>query len=305
MISRFQHQGIHWIDLENPTSEEVEQVAQEFDLGEILPQDLLAPTLKPRADLYPRFAYAVLHFPAGRHTGGASSVQEVDFVIGDKFILTAHYDTVPAVYDFTREFEAASLLRRAENPKFKSGHILLELMERLYSGVEDELESLEDSIAAIEERIFAGYEREMVVAISNMSRELLNHKRTLAAHKDILDSLEQMAVMTLGEEFGVYLRGVKSFHARVFTHALSLADVMDELRETNIALLSTRQNEIMKNLTVMTFFTAPLALTAAIFGMTSPFIPLVNEPNGFWIILLGMALLTSLFLAYFKLKKWL
>jgi magnesium transporter len=304
MINRFQHQGVQWVDLESPTPEEVEEIAQEFELGNLLPQDLLGPSLKPRADVYPHFTYAVLHFPATRHTRGENRTQEVDFVIGNKFIITAHYDTVPAVYDFARSFEADTLLKHASNPKYRSGHVLLELSERLYQTVENELESLEDSIAAIEHEIFEGKEREMVVALSVVSRELLNQKRTLSAHKDVLDALEQVTIMTLGEEYGNFLRGMKSFHARVYTKALSLADVLTELRETNSALLYTRQNEIMKNLTIMAFITFPLSVIAALFGMNTANTPILGTQNDFWIILGGMAILTSVFFIYFKARKW-
>ena len=305
MIQRFEHQGIEWVDIENPTPEEIDQISVEFSLGGILSQDLLSPTLRARADLYPRFAYAVLHFPALRQTGGAERAQEVDFVIGEKFIITVHYDTVSALYDFSRTFEAETLLQRAKGAGFKSGHILLEVTERLYQSVENELESLEDSITSIEHQIFHGNEKKMVVAISKTARELLNQKRTLLSHVDVLATLEQISVMTFGEEYGNYLRGVKSFHTRVYNHALALTDIITELRVTNMALLSTRQNEIMKNLTIMTFATAPLALTVGIFSMSLNYIPLVNDPNGFWLILGMLAFLALCLLVYFKIKRWL
>jgi len=305
MITRFDHQGVQWIDLESPTPDEVDQVAQEFDLTSFLSQDLLAPTVKGRVDLYPRVAYAVLHFPASRHTRGLSRSQEVDFVIGDRFMVTAHYDAVPAVYDFARAFEAEMLLKHAATPGFGSGHILLQLAERLYGGVENELESLEDTINAIEREIFSGNEKEMVVVISQTTRELLHHKRTLENHGKVLDTLEQMTIMTFGESYGNYLRGVKLFHSRVLLHAVSLMETIQELRETNTALLSTRQNEIMKNLTIMTFITAPLALIATLFGMSSPHVPLVGNPQSFWIIISGMLVFVAFLFGYFKYKKWL
>ncbi len=303
MINRFERQGIQWIDLESPTPEEVEEVAQEFNLSPILVQDLLTPTQKPRVDLYPKLAYAVLHFPSFRHTRGNSFSQEVDFIIGEKFIVTTHYDSVPAVYDFSRAFEAESLLQHANSPRFASGHVLLQLAERLYQGVEDELASLEDTLASIEQKIFEGKEKEMVFAISAASRELLDHKRTLANHPNILDALEQMSIVTFGEEYGNYLRGVKLFHSRVMSHAQALSETINELRETNTALLSTRQNEIMKNLTMMTFMTAPIAVFVGLFGMNTA-IPLEAGPNGFWIVVGGVGLLAASFIVYFKAKKW-
>lgn len=304
MINRFSHQGIEWVDLENPTAEEIDQITQEFSLGAGVSEDLRTPSNKPRVDLYPNLAYAILYFPAVRHSRGRTQNYEVDFVIGDNFLITAHYDTVPAVYEFTRSFEEDSLLKRGGKSGFKSGAILLELAEHLYNSVEHELEALEDTINAIENEIFSGHEKEMVVAISAASRELLNQKRSLSNHAAILDTLEQISIFTFGEEYGNYIRGMKLFHGRVLSHAMSLTETINELRETNLALLSTRQNEVMKTLTVMTFVTAPLAVIASLFGMNTDSIPLVSDPNGFWYIVSGMAVIALCFFIYFKIKKW-
>jgi len=304
MINRYVHQGTTWIDIENPTSEEIALIADEFSLGSLLPQELITPTLKPRVDLYPEFAYAVLHFPALRHTRGSTPTQEVDIVMGKNYLITVHYDTIPALYDFARSFEAATLLKHSSGANFHSGHVLLELTERLYQGVENELESLEDSVTTIERKIFSGHEREMVIAISSVSRELLNQRRALSTHKEVLESLEQVGISLFGEDFGNYFRAVSAFHFRVYSHALQLADTISDLRDTNGALVSTRQNEIVKNLTIMTFVTAPLTLIVSLFSMNTHGTPIVGETNDFWIIVSIMAIVALCLIMYFRLKRW-
>lgn len=303
MINRFEYEGITWVDIENPTPEEIGDIGQEFSLGPLLTHELLAPTLKPRVDIYPDSVYTLLHFPARRHTRDTKTVHEVDFVIGEKFIITVHYDTVDALVDFSRSFEAAMLLKR-KSGKLHSGHIFFEIVERLYREVEYELDAVEDSITTIENAIFSHHEREMVVAISNVSRELIDQKRTLSMHTNVLSSLEQVGISLFGEEFGTYLRGISAFHFRAHQRALSLMDTINELRSTNDSLLTTRQNEITKNLTIMAFVTFPLSLIAAIFGMNTENAPIVGDPNGFWIIVSSMVFLMSLFFLYFKTKRW-
>lgn len=303
MINRYEHQGVLWIDVESPTEDEVLALEQEFALGPLLAEELLRPTVKPHVDLYPEFAYAVFNFPSTRYTHGASATQEVDIIIGKKFLLTVHYDTIPAVYDFARSFEAAALLKRT-NDKFHSGHVFFELMQRLYQGVENELEAIQDTIENIEKAIFSGHEREMVVGISNVSRELLIHKRTLGTHQDALDSLQHAGVTVFGETFRNYLRGIAAFHFRAYSRALGYMDTVNELRNTNDSLLSARQNEVMKNLTIMAFVTFPLTLLAALFGMNTKDTPLVGIPGDFWIIVGSMVLLMLIFFTYFKLRNW-
>ncbi len=303
MINRYDSEGIVWIDIENPTPEEIDEVGAEFKLGPLLMQELLAPTLKPRVDLYADSVYTLLHFPASRHTRGRTAAQEVDFVIGKHYLITVHYDTVDALVDFARSFEAAMLLKR-EGGKFHSGHLLFELAQRLYQEVEYELDSIEDTINGIENAIFSGKERAMVAAISHVSRELIDQRRALSMHTDILASLEHASVQLFGESFGGYLRGISALHFRAYQRALSLMDTVGELRQTNDSLLTTRQNEIMKNLTILAFVTFPLSLLANVFGMNTSDTPIASGPHGFWILIGIMVALTTVFFAYFKFRRW-
>ncbi len=303
MFTRYTHQNVTWIDFENPTAEEVVAVANEFELGSALIDELLTPTAKPRVDLYPDLVYAVLHFPALRYTHGLETNHEVDIVIGKQFIITTHYSTVSATYDLAKAFEAADLLQGKQDTA-SAGLIFLELMQRLYQSADDELNALEDTIESIEEHIFEGREREMVSAISFASRELLTHKRLLTTHTDVLQTLETSVKALFGENVSRYIRAATTLHYRVHTRALIMNDVLNELRDTNMALLYTRQNETMKNLTIMAFVTFPLTLIAAIFGMNTVHTPVLGTENDFYYILAGMLTLTILFFSYFKLRKW-
>jgi len=303
MLNRYEYNGVVWVDIENPSVEEVEDVAKEFDLGPLLIEELLTPTAKPRADIYPGFVYTVLHFPALRYTHGLETNHEIDIILGEKFMITTHYSTASATYDLGRAFEAASLLGQ-NSKRIGVGHVFLELMQRLYKAADDELDALEEVTSDIEANIFEGLEKEMVTAISFASRELLTHKRLLSTHREILDALEQATKALFGETYAHQVRGGAALHYRVNHRVMTMNDILNELRETNMALLYTRQNETMKNLTIMAFVTFPLSLIAGIFGMNTIHTPIVEHPQGFWIIVIGMFGLTSIFFAYFKLKRW-
>jgi len=303
MITRYQRGDVVWIDIENPEVDEVVAIANEFDLGPILVDELITPTAKPRVDIFPEFTYAVLHFPALRYTHGLEANHEIDIVLGKKFIITTHYSTASATYDLAKAFEAASLMHEERgNPDV--GSVFLELTQRLYQAADNELDALEDTIQEIEENIFHGNERQMVTALSFASRELLTHKRLLGTHHDVLEALEKATDTLFGKTMSRYVKAANTLHYRVHSRALVMNDVLNELRDTNMALLYTRQNEVMKNLTIMAFVTFPLSLIAGIFGMNTVNTPLVGSSNDFYVIVAGMGLLTLVFFLYFKVKKW-
>ena len=80
---------------------------------------------------------------------------------------------------------------------------------------------------------------------------------------------------------------------------------LHELRETNNSLLSTKQNETMRILTIMAVLTFPLSLFVAIFDLHVASNPLADAPHAFWIVVGAVAAIGVTMLLYFKHRKWL
>lgn len=303
MLTRFDQKGVQWIDLERPTNEEVESLVEEFNLGPFVEQELLSPTSKPRIDLFPSFLYVVLHFPSFRDTRGAQATHEVDLIIAKDLVISVHYESVPAILDFSRSFETSLLLKRSQ-AALHAGHVLFELSTRLYQSVEDELDSIEDSVATIETSIFATRARTLVRPISELTREVLSLRRIIANQDGILHEFETAATALFGEDFKSYVSSMSTLQFRVSTRAQMLLETLAALRDTNDALLSTRQNEIMKNLTVVASVLLPLSLIASLFGMNTVNNPIAGHPLDFWIVTGILVVLGSATVLYFKVKGW-
>ncbi|MBP9669287.1 MAG: hypothetical protein KBE09_03290 [Candidatus Pacebacteria bacterium] len=303
MLTRYEHEGIVWIDLESPRREEVRDVMEEFDIDALIAEELLLPTTKPRVDARLDYCYLILHFPALRHSH-KSREQEVDFIIGKKYIITTRYDTIDPLHKFSKIFEVNSVLDRQVMSEH-AGYIFFYMLKRLYGAVEHEISYIGDALLDIEGQIFEGHEREMVEGISRSGRDLLNLRHAIEPHRDVLKEFETVAPKLFGDSFKPYVIGIINDYYKVHNHVMRHIASLQELRETNNSLLNTKQNEIMKTLTLLAFVTYPLALIAAVFGMNTAHTPLVGGPYGFWLILILMFTAAGSMFFYFKYRKWL
>lgn len=303
MLARHSYRGMVWIDLESPTPEEVRALMHEYDLHPAVAEELLKPSLKSKAERFDNCIYLILHFPTiqGRTIARA---QEIDFILGQDFIITTRYEDVDSLFKFSKVFEANALIDQADTGN-RSGYIFCMMLRNIYRGLESELEGVSLLLERIEDRIFEGQERAMVSELSRVARTLLTFKQTIMQHKDMLDSLEGPGVHLHGQAFAYHLRGIISEYLRLTSSLQSARDMLAELRTTNDSLLSAKQNEIMKTLTIMAFVTFPLTLISSIFGMNTKELPVVGLAGDFWIVLGGMALLAAVFFLYFRIKKWL
>ncbi len=228
----------------------------------------------------------------------------MDFIIGKNFLITTRYDTVDPLHNFSKVFEADSILDRGDIGEH-AGYIFFYMIRKLYKSLEHELEFIGEEIRDIGGRIFAGKEKEMVLEISEVSQELLTFKQAMGTHQEVLDSFEAAGKRLFGEKFAYHLRAITGEYFRVFNQVEGYLNLVMELRETNNSLLSTKQNEIMKTLTIMAFVVFPLSLIAGIFGMNTAYLPIVGVPGDFWIVIGIMGALTLGFFVFFKYKKWL
>ncbi len=191
-------------------------------------------------------------------------------------------------------------------PEIKhAGELLYKIIMKLYAGVFHELDYQKDVIKRIEDEMFKGKEKEMVFEISKVSTILRNFNILLETHHAVLESFDRQSEALLGKEFSMYSKALIGEHSRTQTTTNSYLQMAAGLRETNNSLLTTKQNEVMKVLTIMAFVTFPLSLIAGIFGMNTQYIPIVGQPNDFWIIIGIMFAFTTLFFSYFLYKKWL
>ncbi|MEK7628380.1 MAG: CorA family divalent cation transporter [Patescibacteria group bacterium] len=302
MLTRFSHAGITWVDLESPTHAEAMLVMEEFRLDRFIAEELLFPTVKPRLERHSHYLYIVLHFPTTRHTHKTKD-QEVDFVVGRDFIITTRYDIVDPLHLFSRVFEVNSHTDKAslgDHP----GFIFYYMMKRMYKATEHEHVVVRGALDEIEQQIFSGHERAMVTALSGAGRDLVDLRQAVEPHRDILHELEREGSLFFGDAFAPFLRGLTNENHRVYSHITRLTETLRELRETNNSLLTAKQNDIMKTLTIMAFATLPLSLIATLFGMNTAHTPLVGHAYDFWAVIAIMGVAAVCMFAYFRSQKW-
>ncbi len=302
MITRYAQRNLTWIDLVAPSAQEVRGLMAEFELDPVVAQELTSPSPKSKVERRGDLLYLVLHFPAMRATHSRPE-QEIDFVVGKNFLITTRYSNIDPLHSFAKAFEVNSVLGRggAEH----GGHLFIGMVRDLYHSLLSECDRIHERLEEVEDRIFAGREREMVAQISIVGRMIHDFRRTLEPHKLMLESLEPHGERIFGPGFSYHVRGLLGEYEHVRHTFEHLREWLSELRETNNSLLSTKQNDIMKNLTIMAFMTFPLALIVGILSIDAKNNPILGSQYDFWIILGILATAALCFFGFFKYKKWL
>jgi len=306
MIKKYTLKDLTWIDVLKPTKEEVLILMEEYNIHPNVANNLLTETFKPLVDLHDNFIYLILHFPSLKHSHNNEPNQEIDFIIGKDFIITSRYEEIDSLHKFAKEFETIAILEKDKNNEIQnSSYIFMLMMKKIYASIGDELDLIENSLEQAEDNIFKGKERQMVKKLSFISRDLLNTKQATNTHKETLESFAVAGKDFFLDDFKIIIEEIMNDYRKIRHNIEVNRDSLIELRDTNNSLLSTKQNETMKVLTIMAFVTFPLSLLASVFGMNTENTPIIGNIYDFWVIIGMMAFLTAIFFLFFKYKKWL
>lgn len=297
MIKRVLYNGITWIDITDPSSEEVAQVAHEFNLHPLVTSELLAPSLRPKLDIHDAYLYFVLHFKDN---------VEVDFVLGEEFLITTRYSEVEPVVRLTRSLAIGD---QTYDEYFHAGILFHYIVRALYDDMNMHLDKVRVHLAELEEAVYENpdphTQHKHVLELATIGKALLDTELAIDPHKEVLGSFERHAPNLFGEHFRRYASALLGHYHSTNHHLHRLEKLLAELREVNIALLTTKQNDIMQIFTILAFFTFPTSLIAAIFGMNTVHMPFIGTPYDFWIVLALIIAASVGMFSFFRHKKWL
>ena len=144
----------------------------------------------------------------------------------------------------------------------------------------------------------------MVFELSKVSRRLISFRQTISAHENALAKLKGVLVKDFQLKSDIYVEALEHHYRSLMRQVYALISTLQDLRDTNNALVSTKQNETMKMFTILAFITFPLTLFTSMFGMNTVTTPIIGQEGDFWLIVGIMVVVSIAFFAFFKYKKW-
>ncbi|MDB4983980.1 MAG: Mg2 transporter protein CorA family protein magnesium transporter [Patescibacteria group bacterium] len=295
MITLIKNKNLTWIDIESPTPEDISKIVAEFEILPGWAEELSQPTARAKTETNELGFYAALHYPDHPSMRHETRDIEIDYIVTKDLLITAHYEPIDAIMEVAKKFEIGMAAA------ISTPGLFLEINNELYRGLREELESFRKEIKGVEGGIFGGHEFRMVEEISHLTRRLLDFKQAIRSHHIILKSFELNAEKLWKKS--VDRDSVYKDFSRVEGALENCREVLSELRETNDSLLTAKNNEVTKKLTLMAFVTFPLTLVATVLvAHNAP--RLFQGEHGFWITVVVLVVLLVIMQIYFAYKKW-
>lgn len=301
MRKTVEYNNLIWIDIIEPTEEDLEYLKNNFQLHPLILTTLVPPLHHPDIEIFRNYLFIILHHLV--LTNGDIEVQELDIIAGKNFLITSHYKIIQLLNSI---FDECLRSDKTKRDYFKRGigYLLFTILKRPLREKLAEIDEIENKIDFLEEEIFSGRKRGTIKEISLLKTKILDFWRMIGPQKIIFESLKTTAPKLFGSDFQPYYFSLLRIYRAIENTIKNSKEIIESLEETSHILVTFDINEIMKILTIFSALLLPPTLIASIWGMNTK-LPLAQIPFGFWLIILLMIIIFSGIAIYFKIKKWL
>jgi magnesium transporter len=302
-ISEVSASGLSWVHVERPGPLEASELAERFGFHELDVEDILSKRQRPKIDEYPGYLFVVLHFPFYDKAIQRLNAAELDVFLGHDFLITLPNAELLPVSRLFRRCESDPELA-AELFAKGSGYLLYHVLDDLFDYCFPILDKIGHKLDSIEDEMFEGRAEEIVRDISNAKQEIISYRKIIKPERATLRLLERHTQRFLAEDLELYFDDIVDAAERIWDLLENYKEVVEGLESTNESVISHKQGDVLRVLTVIATIMLPLTLVTGIFGMNVA-VPGEGDIHAFWAIFGIIGALGLVMLGFFRWKKWL
>ena len=286
-----------WIDVCGAGPDLKGRISQLLGLHPLLIEDIAERDQRAKLEQVGDLLHAVM-FSLGFEDGQIYE-RELDFVLGERFLLSNH--SVWWNPRATRHLHAGAADVLAKG----TGHLLWALADDVIDSYFPILDQMGDEIDDLEDRVVSRADRSLLERLFDLKRQLIQIRRVTSPQREMFNALSSREDRIISPEDRLYFRDA-------YDHLIRLTDELDTYRElasaTLEAYLSTVNNNlslIMKRLTGVTVVVAGVGAVGGIFGMSEAQTAFrLDEGPGFWVVAVGSLVLAGLAAAALRKIDW-
>jgi magnesium transporter len=290
-----------WLDLTAPGPDELHRLREIFGFHPLALEDSAEFGQRPKLDNFDDYIFLVFYGAWRERPDSTNQLHEVHMFISGQYLVTLHRESLPPL-DEQRELLDGRVLHSEQFLLYRVLDVLTDSFFPLLSGMDDEIDSLEAAVVEhptdVElQRLFA-LKRQLVAM-----RKVVTPQRDLFARS--IDQIAELPGLQLDE---------RDYFRDIYDHLIRISDLIDSYRDllsgaTDLYLstISNRQNDVMKQLTVIATVFLPLSFITGFFGQNFAYMvtDLIRSAWSFWVIGVGSMVATCVaLLVFFRRKGW-
>ncbi len=299
MITRRTNTGkkkYEWIDIFNPTADELNSVSEEYGLHNNAVQDSLQPEHLPKFEWIDETIFIIVRVFDPRSQHDADSIQEISnkvaLFVGKNFIITIHRFEQPFLDEIRTKFFSNGACAEPNDLLIKILYQSFHSFVRTSEALETELDHLETLI------VLKNQTQTVLRKLYHLKRRAAVCMRIIRLSKPIVENLDKRTPAPVLQDLREFVLSLETSYDQMIDNASNLLNLY-------ISISSQRTNEVVRVLTLFSVFFLPLTFIVGVYGMNFEFMPEIHSPLGYPFVIVAMVAITLAIFTWFKKKHWL
>lgn len=288
-----------WVDLDNPTDEEIKTVLTEiFQFHPLAVEDCVTPSPLPKIDDYEDYLFLVMHAVDFTRTDKFNTT-ELDLFLGKDYLVTFHrtpLKSIPAVMD--RCVKATGVVARGPD---RLAHMVLDAMVENFKPVTDELRA---ELEEIEETVLSRDSKQLIPDLMHVRTDIAHLRQIIRPQRDLVSRLAHGESKIIRALMLPYFRDLRDDLIRIDEMTASFADQLLISFDLYLSKSDYEANQGIKTLTALTVLTLPATLISTWYGMNFEHMPELKSPLGYPIAIAVTLVLTAVTWWWCKQRRW-
>jgi len=294
--------AVVWLDLCEPTADELHTMAEELGLHALAVEDATTPHERPKLDHYSTHLYMDAYSVAFDRASGAVKKHEIGAFITPRALITVRKDESFDIDEITKRWDETPELTK-EGVSF----LLYGLIDAIVDSHFDAVQSLDGAMEELEGMLFSE-RRDSITQTQRRSfalrKSLVELRRAVLPMREVVNALMRPSVKIVDDDIMPYFQDVYDHVLRAGEWTESLRDFVTTILETNLTIQGNRQNVVMKKVTSWAAIIAVPTAVTGFYGQNVPY-PGYEHMSGFVVSSAVIVILSVSLYLIFKRLDWL
>jgi len=288
-----------WLGVHEPTAEEFEAVAAEFDLHELAVEDAVKAHQRPKVEQYGGTLLVVVKTAHYVDPDEVIELGELLLFVNPAFIVTVRHGEGELTPVRERIEQRSDLLEHGV------GMVLYSILDHVVDGYEEAAQGIDVDIQQVERQVFSEDQSNPVERIYKLEREVLDFSAAAAPLAAVVDEISRGHFEVVPDELSEYYRDVHDHLRRVGGRIAGFRELLGSALHANLTQVSVRQNEDMRKISAWVAILAVPTMIAGIYGMNFDNMPELHWRFGYPLVLVVILVACTLLYRRFKGAGWL
>jgi len=290
-----------WLDLLEPTHEDLQVLVEELGLHPLAVEDAVHRQQRPKLDRYDDHLFLSSYVVRLTEETAQLALDEIAAFVTPRALVTVRSSDALPVEALLERWDGAHDESASGVP-----YLLHGLLDLVVDGHFAAVQQLDEELDDIEDTLFdeRPRSRELQRRTFEVRKSLVTLRRVVLPMREVVNGLLRRDLHVVDDAMQPYYLDVYDHVLRVTEWTESLRDLVSTILETNLTLQGNRLNEVMRSLAAAAAILAVTTAVTGFYGQNVPY-PGYGKTSGFISSMVLLVGISAALYAYLKKRGWL